>query len=384
VSALTRQRALIGMLFACVGGVLGFAGTASARWSVQPTPSLQKHDVFTGVSCTSSKACVAVGNPGDGAKAGPLFAERWNGRVWSVQRLPTPAPARRDFLAGVSCSTRTACVAVGSTKTNLLVEAWNGKRWSIEHLPTPSRSRFGGDLRGVACYSKTGCVAVGDWAGKVGFDPLVERWNGSTWSIQPTPEPYGTTDVKLYGVACTSQSACTAVGTGLDNNNFEVGVAERWNGHRWSVQYPHSLPLGSSEGVDTYLTGVSCASSTACVAIGYGDRGSSGSGDLLYQLGDVWNGKAWGPVHQAFAGTEDGDWVSCASSGACLAVGDAIERWNGSSWSDEAGLPGYKNSLYPPTFQGVSCTSRTSCEAVGIAYNENNGNEFPLAARWTS
>jgi hypothetical protein len=53
-----------------------------------------------------------------------------------------------------------------------------------------------GLLIGVACTSATGCTAVGysspNGANLVNHPSpatLAERWNGSTWSIQPTPQP---------------------------------------------------------------------------------------------------------------------------------------------------------------------------------------------------
>lgn len=36
---------------------------------------------------------------------------------------------------------------------------------------------------------------------------------GSSWSIQPTPNPTGVKDTELYGVSCASTGACTAVGS---------------------------------------------------------------------------------------------------------------------------------------------------------------------------
>ena len=42
---------------------------------------------------------------------------------------------------------------------------------------------------------------------------LAEVWDGSTWTVQSTPNPTGATSGSLYGVSCTSATACTAVGT---------------------------------------------------------------------------------------------------------------------------------------------------------------------------
>jgi hypothetical protein len=67
---------------------------------------------------------------------------------------------------------------------------------------------------------------------------LAERWNGTTWTIQPTPNPQGGQVEGLFGVSCRSNSAYTAVG----NNFFQPStgnpksLAERWNGSAWTIQ----------------------------------------------------------------------------------------------------------------------------------------------------
>jgi hypothetical protein len=56
--------------------------------------------------------------------------------------------------------------------------------------------------------------------------PLAEAWNGTSWSVQPVPNPQGSTATFLNGVACSSAGVCTAVGershqvntTGLSSN----------------------------------------------------------------------------------------------------------------------------------------------------------------------
>jgi hypothetical protein len=81
----------------------------------------------------------------------------------------------------------------------------------------------------VSCASATACTAVGDYNNGTTGVTLAERWNGSTWSIQPTPNPAGAPVSLLNGVSCASATACTAVG-GYNNGTAGVTLAERWNG----------------------------------------------------------------------------------------------------------------------------------------------------------
>ena len=92
---------------------------------------------------------------------------------------------------------------------------------------------------------------------------LVESWNGSTWSITPSPTPSPTTLAELQAVSCVNSVSCVAVGS---NENSAAGtdfsLIETWNGSVWSIT-PHP---DSSYG---YFYGVSCASSSVCLAVGY-------------------------------------------------------------------------------------------------------------------
>jgi hypothetical protein len=63
------------------------------------------------VSCLSSSSCEAVGyrliSPAGTA------AEGWDGSIWSSQSTPNPAGAFESVLSGLSCTSASACMAVG-------------------------------------------------------------------------------------------------------------------------------------------------------------------------------------------------------------------------------------------------------------------------------
>jgi hypothetical protein len=116
----------------------------------------------------------------------------------------------------------------------------------------------------VSCTSATTCTAVGNY-NTAGKDvTLAERWNGTGWAIQPTPNPAGPDSAQLGAIACTSSKACTAVGAGYSNTGTSVTLAEHWNGANWAIQ-PTPNPAGSTQ---SSLGGVSCISSPGCTAVG--------------------------------------------------------------------------------------------------------------------
>jgi hypothetical protein len=227
------------------------------------------------VSCTTASACTAVGQSN-----GMPVAERWNGTSWTVQTPPTPSGAVSAALYSVSCTTSAACTAVGYSGNGSspsiygdapLAESWNGSTWTLQTAPNPSQATSG-TLTGISCIAPDACTAVGGYDDQnttpVSYGTLAEQLNASTWTIQPTPAPAGSAGSALSGVSCTTNSACTAVGYYNDNAYPEISgdapLAENWNGTAWSVQ---PTPNPPATDIST-LAQVSCASATVCTAVG--------------------------------------------------------------------------------------------------------------------
>jgi hypothetical protein len=109
-----------------------------------------------------------------------------------------------------------------------LAERWNGTKWSLQTTPNPTGA-VQSYLSGVSCASASACTAAGHYFNGTTTVTLAERWNGTKWSLQHTPNPTGSTDSELHGVSCASASACTATGY-YNNGTTPVTLAERWNG----------------------------------------------------------------------------------------------------------------------------------------------------------
>jgi hypothetical protein len=270
-------------------------------------------------------------------------------------------------LLAVSCTAATACTAVGSygpsNNPRTLIERWNGSSWAVQGSPNPSTFS---ELEGVACASSTSCVAVGDFVDGTGYVTLAEGWNGTAWTVQPGASLGGGSDGHLTGVSCTSSTACTAVGWYTDSSSAVVPLAERWNGTAWTVQ-----PTPAQTGIATF-SGVSCASATACTAVGQVNATGAEFGDAA--LAEVWKGKAWKAWPTAEpAGVQESavSGVLCATGSTCMSVGsydygdsethgmaERLDGYSATVWADLGG------GSYSP-MGGVSCTADTSCTAVG-------------------
>ena len=126
-----------------------------------------------------------------------------------------------------------------------LIEVWNGTSWALSSSPNPvlnpnSSSPSGGILMSVSCVSTAACIAVGYGSGG-GLDAngliypgeaLVETWDGSEWSLTPTPapiDPDGEPGVALYGDACAPDSgdaACMTLGMQITETSQTAMVLE--------------------------------------------------------------------------------------------------------------------------------------------------------------
>jgi hypothetical protein len=248
-----------------------------SAWSVLPIPIVTAtYSDLIHVSCTSASACVAVGTSTTGNTTTGL-AERWDGTAWSLMPGPNPAPPGiLTVLGGVSCVSATSCVAVGyhgagpNHRAMTLIERWDGATWSI--VPTPNRyvgPNADNSFRGVSCASANDCFAVGS-SGNGGPEvTLVEQWNGSSWVIVPSPN-HNDNSNWLLGVSCPTTTACYAVGDAYDNAGISHPVMESWNGASWArVPSPRLSERAST------IIGVSCADSIHCMAVGDEEAGGT-------------------------------------------------------------------------------------------------------------
>jgi hypothetical protein len=351
----------------------GWNGTA---WSVEQTadPPRTRGSQFNAIACAASGTCTAVGQQASmsGGVPRPL-GETGGASGWTSVVAEAPTGAKLSQLIAVSCPAADDCMAVGSYEEQFtlqlaLAETWNGTRWTIEPAASPSgaTATF---LDGVSCTSADACTAVGYTflRGERYSVPVAETWNGTAWTIQPTPFPAGARQSSLYGISCTAADACVAVGVSRTHGGGQVGLAEQWNGTAWSIQ-----DLGAAA-KNAFLSGVSCPAAGHCVASGY----VTGAGNAR-PLALAWNGTSWRsqpvplPAH-ANGGTFSA--VSCTSVSSCMATGTDFaepggafgEYWNGSTWHPEAAPnpPLGDQSMGEIGLVAVSCTAPDACEAMG-------------------
>jgi subtilisin family serine protease len=244
-------------------------------WKVQstPIPSGATSSELVAVGCSSTATCGAVGSAVIGGVK-TAIAEKWNSPTWSLESIPIPEGATSSQLDGVDCIWSNFCLAVGrytaGGSTKVLAMFWNGTSWSLQTLTDPAGAAQS-TLLDVSCTkSPSVCTAVGGWKNSGGeqFTLAYRFTGGSTWTLQNTPNPSGATESLFQDVSCATETSCTAVGSSVSGGSTKT-LAEKWNGTSWSIQGTPN-PSGSTF---SSLFGVSCQSTT-CMGVGWSTDGS--------------------------------------------------------------------------------------------------------------
>jgi hypothetical protein len=212
---------------------------------------------------------------GDQAISNALaIAVQFNGKRWAPEPIPFTAGATYLRLQGVSCASATICTAVGTVGSRnqssggefTLADRWNGAKWVLLSTVNATAEIYRG-FDAVSCPTASYCVAVGNDTSSTGMNTtLSEVLRGTKWSLKAPPATRGGLFRDLYGVSCQTTTDCVAVGFYDTVKQLYVSVADQWNGATWARQATPS-PSGARY---SELFGVSCPTVTSCAAVGTG------------------------------------------------------------------------------------------------------------------
>jgi len=248
-------------------------GWDGGEWSLLTTPvgETEANDELNSVSCTAADSCTAIGHkngasvPSDGSP----WALRWDGSEWSALPQPNGPVNGPDFV--ISCTSASACMAVGSTKA----EHWDGSEWSdLTTLPAPAGESL--SLQAVSCADQDACIAVGSYTYAGETLTLAEKWDGNEWEPQrpPNPEDAGVTTMHLNAVSCTSPALCTATGLFYEGPTKINSFAERFAPGLFleppGGEFPASFSLSGEQEVTlkTASSTLSCTTAGETQALG--------------------------------------------------------------------------------------------------------------------
>jgi len=262
--------------FAEIAGGLGtpliWNNPVGAKWSV-----------LDDVKCVGATFCMAVGTYSATARGGRVLAQLWNGSKWRRLAVPSPVKSLNSDLGELSCLSARDCLALGVRETPAknfvsFAERWNGSSWRLIAVPAV-RGERDTELNDVSCTSPSACVAVG-FTASPSVHPLVMRFSKGTWTSERTPR---VGPASFVGISCPSSTRCFAVGS-----QGRRAFAERWNGSRWLLAEP--AQTGGSY-PDDALIHVSCISTSHCVAVGV--RYNAKRRLSNHTLTEAWNGSSW-------------------------------------------------------------------------------------------
>jgi hypothetical protein len=151
-------------------------------------------------------------------------------------------------------------------------------------LSSPNVGPGDNQLRSAVALARSNAWAVGSYVnGSNVSQTLIEHWNGTTWTVKPSPNPGGTAHSdELFGVDATSRSNAWAVGH-YSNGNTTRTLVEHWNGTKWSVK---ASPNPST--TYSFLNGVNGVSGSNIWAVGIRKEGSTSRTLILHRKGTNW------------------------------------------------------------------------------------------------
>ena len=335
-----------------VGTVVALAAPAGAAssFTAVPTPNPGTNNSIDGLVAFSGTEVWGVGNASSSSYTGchgRTLAARWNGSAFV--EVPTTPTAMCAAVNGVGGSSTSDIWAVGSTNSarDTHIRHWNGSTWSVvagATIPLPPSG--GRRLRTTSLNAVRSLSATNAWAvGKAQFadfsrNALVERWNGSSWSLSSLATPVGS---ELNGIAAVNASDIWAVGNGGASGAATLAtLAVHWNGSSWSrVATPNTNTLNT-------LRGVAAVASNNVWAVGDSLRSGTDGVSVSRTLIERWNGTAWSVVPSPNVGSGNNSLAAIAARAAndIWAVGfyddvtgsiplrrTLVEHWNGSTWS---------------------------------------------------
>jgi hypothetical protein len=355
---------LIGLVLAPSARAVG-ARRADPAISTLPGP-------LSGVDALASNDVWAVGTAPDPADPDENngLAMHWDGRSW--KRAGTPSfGGLTGGLVDVSLSATNFGFAVGNDgipgfrDQQIIVERWDGSRWTLS--PAPDKS-FNDVLTGVAVISSTDAWAVGAWdaGGTARNRPLIEHWDGTSWTIDPASD-VGTSE--LDAVDAVASNDVWAVGTAGGKT-----LTMHWDGSAWST-----VPSVNKGQATQGLADVSAVSADDVWAAGTVDAGQPFPGQTLVLH---WDGAAWSVV--ASPSPSSGDIVTG------IAGFSPSEAWMvGTFFPDAFTSKGLTEHFTSSGVQKVAIAGQTSLDgvagvapddvwAVGAAIFHSNGNGWRL------
>jgi hypothetical protein len=279
-------------------------------WTSSLLPPNTKFTDMESVAALSKTDVWAVGQVGVRA-----VALHFDGTSWS--QVSTPRGMGSLFgVAGVSSDD---VWAVGAGPPDGVgVIHWDGAAWTS--VPTPRPGPYGGEFFDVAVIASDDVWAAGfEYTAPAEEDKsitLTEHWDGTAWTIVPSPSLFPNS--KFFDASADATSDVWAMG---------LGEIDRWDGRAWRVVTsapPNSwtrffLDVAAFGPKDVWVGGYSVAGDTQPAFIHWNGTGWKFSPSPTIHL--------WGQIFGVGGPSSDRLWAVGTDVDGLL-----MERWDGVSW----------------------------------------------------
>jgi hypothetical protein len=211
------------------------------KWSVFPGPKFPPNSqaLLQAITATSANDIWAVGNFVDGQLGFELF-EHFNGTAWTAKVVPETGIQEP---LGVSADAPNDAWAVGQQSGDPIktfATHWNGTSWT--GVKTPNVGTGNGHLNAVLALAPNNVWAVGlstpTGAQQSATQTLIEHFDGTSWSVVPSPN-VGSNDFQsnqLLGLTANSPDDIWAFGSHLSTDGLQtLTLVLHWDGTSWTI-----------------------------------------------------------------------------------------------------------------------------------------------------
>jgi hypothetical protein len=345
-------------------------------WHTGPgaAPAGDRSDRLVAVAGSGPDDLWAVGERlPDSRHVFPLL-EHWNGRRWAYS-AGASLRGRQAYLTSVAALTADDIWAVGdfasvgSLPPAPLIEHWNGRSWSLQ--PTDALARLGTGLPqtlvSVAVVASDDVWVLGT-PGSRSSDVYL-HWNGASWQLLRGPRigpHFGSAAMQV--IAADHRGHLWAAGGWMRGYGEAAvpggGTAERWNGHRWAVDQRARWTEP--------LTRVAPVAPDDAWAVAGGSFSTAGTYGVTPVQVLHWNGTTWRVQLDLGAASSAGvtGLVALSAGNAYMTGGYTttgqpfIRHWNGVEWRS---LPLPRGGdVQQLGLIGLTATSGGSVAALGV------------------
>jgi fibronectin type III domain protein len=338
--------------------------------------------VATSVSCPVAGSCVAVGSFQDTIGITHAATYALSSGVWTAAQelAPTGTP---DYtfsdLNSVSCVSVGNCVAVGDYRISTVqtegfyaVETSGVWARGVElPLPsdvqsTPAQTTF---VSASCILGGTTCQLLGDYVTNsipAAIHAVVDTYVFGTGITGPPAEIAqlsGEDGIELSGISCATSTSCVAVGSQTRAFASEATTVAETSGS-WGVPIVLANPNGAAVPYE-FLTSVSCPTSGNCVAAGlYGDTKAGIYAETYTETSGTWGAAVdiGQPAHLNFPYIDD---VSCVTTVTTCTLVGALSDSQGALHAATAQLTGGRWGQLAPA--GVPAGAISDHELLGVS-----------------